>query len=140
MLEAYLLDFTGDPDDLGKTVCSDLRQGVLTLPCIYLLPHPERGPYLRESIEKRLVSRRLARIRRDLDDTGAIAGAVQKASSLAAGARECVDVIPEREARAPLLTAVSMLEERLAGHLSDRQMLSAVGAATSGDLKPAALS
>ncbi len=134
-----VLDFTGDPDDLGKPVCSDLKQGVLTLPCIYLLAHPERGPYLRESIEKRLVSRRLARIRRDLDDTGAIAGAVRKASSLAAGARECVTVIPGREARAPLLAAVSMLEQRLAGHLSDREVLAAVGAAAGAGLKPAAL-
>jgi len=134
-----ILDFTGDPDDLGKPVCSDLKQGVLTLPSIYLLAHPERGPYLRESIEKRLVSRRLARIRRDLDDTGAIAGALQKASSFAASARECASAVPGREARAPLLAAVFMLEQRLAGHLSDRHVLAAVGAASGAGLKPAAL-
>ena len=36
-----LLDFQGDPDELGKPVGNDLRQGVLTLPSIMLL---ERSP------------------------------------------------------------------------------------------------
>jgi geranylgeranyl pyrophosphate synthase len=32
-----LLDFTGNPDDVGKPVGSDLRQGLITLPAIYYL-------------------------------------------------------------------------------------------------------
>ena len=123
-----ILDFVGDPDDLGKPVCSDLRQGIITLPPIYLLAHPDRGPYLRESIEKRLVSRRLARIRRDLEVTGSLARAVDKASFFASEARKCATSIPAQEARAPFLAAVSMLEQRLEGRLSGRQMLAAVGA------------
>ncbi|MDP2859504.1 MAG: polyprenyl synthetase family protein [Bacillota bacterium] len=130
-----ILDFVGDPDDLGKPVCSDLRQGIMTLPPIYLLAHPDRGPYLRESIEKRLVSRRLARIRRDLEATGSLAGAVDKATFFASEARKCVSSIPAQEARAPFLAVVSMLEQRLEGRLSDRQMLAAVG----GGSEPATL-
>lgn len=132
-----ILDFTGDPDDLGKPVCSDLRQGVLTLPCIYLLAHPERGPYLRESIQKRLVSQRLARIRRDLDETGSLASAIEKAMSFVAGARECADALHDQETRVPFSAVVSMLELRLEGRLSDRQVLAAVGAAGGAGLEPA---
>lgn len=37
-----ILDFTGDPDILGKPVGSDLRQGVLTLPSLYYIEsHPD---------------------------------------------------------------------------------------------------
>ncbi|MEW6046988.1 MAG: polyprenyl synthetase family protein, partial [Bacillota bacterium] len=45
-----LLDLTGDDQVMGKPIGSDLAQGVLTLPVIYLLQHRE----YRERIEPRL--------------------------------------------------------------------------------------
>jgi len=43
-----LLDFTGDPDLLGKPVGSDLRSGQVTLPALlHLRAHPEAAAWLR---------------------------------------------------------------------------------------------
>lgn len=44
-----LLDFEGDPEEIGKPVGNDLRQGVLTLPAILYLERyaPNPGPFLR---------------------------------------------------------------------------------------------
>lgn len=40
-----ILDFMGTPETLGKPACSDLRQGILTLPAIVLLERsPEDNP------------------------------------------------------------------------------------------------
>jgi len=43
-----VLDFIGTEDELGKPVGSDLAQGTLTLPAIFLLEHyPEDNPVKR---------------------------------------------------------------------------------------------
>src|SRR5207302_8513631 len=38
-----LLDFTGDPESVGKPIGSDLREGKVTLPLIHLLPQGNDG-------------------------------------------------------------------------------------------------
>lgn len=48
-----LLDFTGNSNILGKPVCQDLTQGNLTLPVLYLIQHPEQGPWVRNVIERK---------------------------------------------------------------------------------------
>ena len=48
-----ILDITGEPLITGKPVGNDLREGVITLPLIYLLEDPVYAPFLREIIEKR---------------------------------------------------------------------------------------
>lgn len=47
-----LLDFTGDPDRIGKPVGGDLRSGQVTLPAmLHLERHPSAAPWLRERDE-----------------------------------------------------------------------------------------
>jgi geranylgeranyl pyrophosphate synthase len=48
-----ILDFTGDEEELGKPIGSDLTQGTLTLPTIFLLEH-----YPKDNTIKRLFTRR----------------------------------------------------------------------------------
>lgn len=48
-----LLDISGDPATTGKPAGSDLREGTITLPLIYILEDPRWGTHLRELIEKR---------------------------------------------------------------------------------------
>lgn len=48
-----VLDITGKSSLIGKPVRSDLREGIITLPLIYLLEDPVWGSHLREVIEKR---------------------------------------------------------------------------------------
>jgi heptaprenyl diphosphate synthase len=48
-----LLDFSGNRENLGKPVCQDLAQGNLTLPVLYLMEHPEEGPWVRKIIENK---------------------------------------------------------------------------------------
>ncbi|MBX6350045.1 MAG: polyprenyl synthetase family protein [Clostridia bacterium] len=47
-----LLDFTADPQALGKPVAKDLRSGVLTLPVLHALSLPELGPRFRRLLEE----------------------------------------------------------------------------------------
>lgn len=48
-----LLDFSGDPQVTGKPVASDLMNGYITLPILYLLENPLYGPWAREILENR---------------------------------------------------------------------------------------
>lgn len=65
-----LLDFTGNPAKLGKPICQDLTQGNLTLPVLYLLKHPQFGPWLKEIIiNKKLDSANIKTISSILEET-----------------------------------------------------------------------
>jgi len=64
-----ILDFTGDPSNLGKPVGSDLRQGVLTLPTIFYYETHSNDPDLQaiicgERLDEQGVEQLLIRIRR----------------------------------------------------------------------------
>lgn len=48
-----LLDFTSDEEALGKPAGSDLAQGILTLPVIYLLQTPSCSKQIKEIIARR---------------------------------------------------------------------------------------
>jgi heptaprenyl diphosphate synthase len=48
-----ILDIAGEPLVTGKPVGNDLREGIITLPLIYVLEDPVWAPYLREIVEKR---------------------------------------------------------------------------------------
>jgi octaprenyl-diphosphate synthase len=71
-----LLDVEGDPDALGKSVLSDVREGKLTLPVLYALEH---DPSLRALLEACVAS--------DADDAGDVAASVAR-SGAAERARE----------------------------------------------------
>lgn len=48
-----LLDVTAEPALTGKPATKDLKEGVITLPLIYVLRDPVWGPYLEDAIERR---------------------------------------------------------------------------------------
>ena len=118
-----ILDFTGDSGDLGKPVCSDLRQGIVTLPAIYLLADCKRGSYLVETIMRRLVGKRIRRILRDLVDTGALARSAERGIVQLDSAREHLSNLPGAGARVALGAALGLIEDRLWGKERERQVL-----------------
>jgi len=71
-----VLDVEGDPNALGKSVLSDVREGKLTLPVLYAL---EREPALRAVLD--------ACVAADSDDAGDVASAVARTGA-AEAARE----------------------------------------------------
>lgn len=48
-----ILDFTASPEQLGKPVANDLRQGIITLPVIHAMEHSNYGQELRDMIASR---------------------------------------------------------------------------------------
>lgn len=48
-----LLDFKGKESEVGKPVGNDLRQGIVTLPVIYMLDVSDRGEYFKDRIRNR---------------------------------------------------------------------------------------
>jgi octaprenyl-diphosphate synthase len=98
-----LLDLSGDAARLGKPVGSDLREGKMTLPMIYLLRrHPEAVELVRSVVrERQLTPERWREISRLLTECGAIEYAERKAGEYADLARQQLHAFPptpEREA------------------------------------------
>jgi len=84
-----LLDFTADEEVLGKPVASDLREGKLTLPVIYLLRRG--GPPAADLVSRVLADRGFGRVTRDelvrmARENGAIEEARAQAERYAAAA------------------------------------------------------
>jgi octaprenyl-diphosphate synthase len=78
-----LLDFTATEEVLGKPVASDLREGKLTLPAIFLMKRG--GPAGREKVKAVLEDRGFERVsREDLVRAAADSGAIDEARRLAA--------------------------------------------------------
>lgn len=57
-----LLDYTGNPSQTGKPVGSDLINGNITLPMIYLVNNPIYGPRAREILKDKLTPQSLNKI------------------------------------------------------------------------------
>jgi len=84
-----LLDFTSEEETLGKPVATDLREGKVTLPMIFLLRRA--GPAAAEKVSAVLADRAFSRVSRDeivrmardcgaLDDARAMAGRFAEAA------------------------------------------------------------
>ncbi|NPV29490.1 MAG: polyprenyl synthetase family protein [Firmicutes bacterium] len=99
-----LLDLVREEKALGKPAGTDLAQGILTLPVIYLLQDGSRGEQVREVLAKRSCGpATLARIRRALRETHALAYTYQRAAEFAEKAKSCLARLPAQPARAALL-------------------------------------
>jgi octaprenyl-diphosphate synthase len=102
-----LLDYTADERALGKPIASDLREGKVTLPIIYLL---ERGGSAREIVEGIVRDRDVTReqwadLKQQLVDSQAIAKARRQAEHYAGVAVQHLasfPASPERDALAAL--------------------------------------
>ncbi len=109
-----ILDLTSDTENLGKEAGSDLLEGKLTLPLIYLL---EKSPTVKSKLEKVMfdgeysaVSR--AELRFMLVEHGILLTIKERADIYADRARKSLDVLRESEYRSCLEDVLNFVTER----------------------------
>jgi octaprenyl-diphosphate synthase len=109
-----VLDLTGETEYLGKAAGSDLIEGKLTLPLIYLI---EKEPALRPKLEKVMFDGEYEVILRDelkelLLSHGILDKIRARADEHAHRARKSLDVLPESEYRCCLEAVLTFVIER----------------------------
>ncbi len=111
-----ILDYTEDPDLLGKPVGSDLQQGVVTLPLIYALRKHERYRALLKTVTSRRVSLRPAlqqQLRKIVYNSGALHYASAKARQAGTAARGALQELPSAPSRQVLDRMVEAVTGRI---------------------------
>lgn len=108
-----VLDYEGSPDELGKNLGDDLREGKVTLPIICALrtADPAQQALIRRSIEQGDLTH-LDEIFAIIVKTGALETARASAMAEAQRAIDAARQLPENEYRAALLQLASGLLER----------------------------
>lgn len=109
-----LLDFTASPEQIGKPVLSDLREGKVTLPLLYAL---DSGAAARELVACVLADRGFERVAAEritalVRESGALERARQLARRFAEQAKGCLDGLDESEYRRALLAVPDFILER----------------------------
>jgi octaprenyl-diphosphate synthase len=110
-----VLDFTSNENTLGKPVGSDLKEGKLTLPLIYLMRDGESRH--RDLVKNTLRERNLDASRRDeilqlVRQYGTADRALEKAHDYAHKARACLNGFPACKARDALMSIPDYIVER----------------------------
>ena len=110
-----ILDFTGDPEEMGKPVGSDLREGTLTLPAIFYMQgrrddNPVRRAFDAEDAGAR--DRHLAVAIEEIRNADALDQAREIAERFGARAREALVALPAGQARSTLDGLVDYVLER----------------------------
>jgi octaprenyl-diphosphate synthase len=124
-----LLDFTASPEQLGKPVLSDLKEGKVTLPLIFALEH-SRSPQPQPAVayghtngdgrklvatvlqERGFLSVRPEQITELVRKTGALDRATKLAGEYVRHAKECLAGVPDSEYRRALLAVPDFILER----------------------------
>ena len=103
-----LLDYTGDPESVGKPIGSDLREGKVTLPLIHLLRQGNDGAgsrIVRDIIATRAVTpEQWSELLRSLKDHASIDYAYRRATEYAERAKKPLYAFPPGSERDALLT------------------------------------
>jgi octaprenyl-diphosphate synthase len=110
-----LLDFTSDPEKIGKPVLNDLKEGKVTLPLIYALADARPGESdLVAAVlnERSLTEERAARILDMVRRNGAIDRARALAQDYAAQAKASMPDLPDSDYRRALLAVPDFLLDR----------------------------
>jgi octaprenyl-diphosphate synthase len=124
-----LLDFTASPEQLGKPVLSDLKEGKVTLPLIFALQpngasrgadgngnghsHADgRGLVAKVLEERDFQSVRPEQITKLVQETGALARATSLAREYVRRAKECLEELPDTDYRRALLAVPDFILER----------------------------
>jgi octaprenyl-diphosphate synthase len=118
-----LLDFTASPEQLGKPVLSDLKEGKVTLPLIFALqhetlsngnsPNSEGRRLVAKVLEERgFVSVRPEQIARLVQETGALKRASDLAREYASRSKACLEELPDTEYRRALLALPDFILDR----------------------------
>jgi octaprenyl-diphosphate synthase len=116
-----LLDFTASPEELGKPVLSDLKEGKVTLPLIFAL-EAEAGSNGHGSEGRRLVAKVLEergflsvkpeQITKLVKDTGALNRASNLAREYVCRAKTALEELPDSEYRRALLAVPDFILDR----------------------------
>jgi geranylgeranyl pyrophosphate synthase len=94
-----ILDFTGDLEQVGKPVASDLRHGLITLPTIcHLESHPEDAEQVELLTRGALSAEREARLIESIRASGAVEAAQEDAADYVAA---CEAILAELPAEKP---------------------------------------
>ena len=122
-----LLDFTASPEQLGKPVLSDLKEGKVTLPLIFALQNGssqsgagQRAVPTREGrrlVAKVLEERDFASVRPEqitqlVQETGALDRASNLAREYVRRAKICLEELPDTEYRRALLAVPDFILDR----------------------------
>ena len=106
-----ILDFTGDPDAMGKPVGSDLMQGTLTLPSLLLMDRsPKSNPV--QKYFARPSRERLAEAVQAVLDSGVIEESYEMARDFSRRANDALDVLPDLEDRETLRDLTDYILDR----------------------------
>jgi octaprenyl-diphosphate synthase len=105
------LDFTGEEHQFGKTLGSDLEEGVYTLPVIHCLVSQDRDKVVR-ILYSRSHSKRFSMLRDVLEKSGALKDAFVKAKAFVAMARRELEVFPASDFRTSLEQLADYVLER----------------------------
>ena len=105
------LDFTGQEHEFGKTLGSDLEEGVYTLPVIHCLSSEARDKVVR-ILYSRSHSKRFSMLREVLEKSGALGYAFAKAKDFIVRAKRELEVFPPSRFRTSL--------EQLADYVAER--------------------
>lgn len=91
-----VLDFSGEKEQIGKPVASDLRQGLITLPTIYYLESEPDDPDLSLALNGVLYDEtRLTRLTQDIRSSGAIERSIKEAGQHVARALDALEDLPQ---------------------------------------------
>lgn len=105
------LDFTGKESEFGKTLGSDLEEGVYTLPVIHCLMSGDRDKVVR-ILYSRSQSRRFSMLRETLEKSGALNYALAKARAFMVAAKKELEVFPPSIFRTSLEQLADYVLER----------------------------
>ncbi|MEI7751338.1 MAG: polyprenyl synthetase family protein [Candidatus Omnitrophota bacterium] len=105
------LDFLGEESKFGKTLGSDLEEGVYTLPVIHCLASGERDKVVR-ILYSRSQSRRFSMLRETLEKSGALDYALSRAKEFVALAKLELEAFPPSVFRTSLEQLADYVLER----------------------------
>jgi octaprenyl-diphosphate synthase len=105
------LDFSGKESEFGKTLGSDLEEGVYTLPVIHCLASGERDKVVR-ILYSRSHKKRFSMLRETLEKSGALDYALGKARTFVAMAKRELEVFPPSVFRTSLEQLADYVLER----------------------------
>lgn len=107
------LDVTGDPHNTGKAVGTDLIEGKPTLPVIYAMQDPDKGPRLIELFEKADVTTDdVAEALELIRSTDSVDRCLSKAREYVDEAVGCMDSVPDSIYKDALLDLASYIVRR----------------------------
>ncbi len=111
-----ILDFIGDERKMGKPVGSDLRQGTVTLPAIYLLEsRPDDGELRRlfaSDGDDPAHDDNIKRLVEMIAKSSAIGAAQREAQTFIQEAKEALSILPDNEYRRALMDIADYVIER----------------------------